>query len=80
MFDAISSDRATNASTWHIRALAFYSTWRKKPKTACISMLEAWQEALPDAKIELSVWRIHRRIGMSGGLSTEMPCEEVESR
>jgi HAD superfamily hydrolase (TIGR01509 family) len=28
----------------------------------------AWQEALEAAGIELSVWRIHRRIGMSGGL------------
>ena len=28
----------------------------------------AWREALGEAGIELSVWRIHRRIGMSGGL------------
>jgi HAD superfamily hydrolase (TIGR01509 family) len=28
----------------------------------------AWQEALELGGIELSVWRIHRRIGMSGGL------------
>src|SRR5438046_3487712 len=28
----------------------------------------AWQEAMEDAGIELSVWRIHRRMGMSGGL------------
>lgn len=28
----------------------------------------AWREALAEAGIELSVWRIHRRIGMSGGL------------
>jgi HAD superfamily hydrolase (TIGR01509 family) len=28
----------------------------------------AWQEALDSVGIELSVWRIHRRIGMSGGL------------
>jgi len=28
----------------------------------------AWQEALATCGIELSVWRIHRRIGMSGGL------------
>jgi HAD superfamily hydrolase (TIGR01509 family) len=28
----------------------------------------AWREALEEAGIELSVWRIHRRIGMSGGL------------
>lgn len=28
----------------------------------------AWHEALEQMGIELSVWRIHRRIGMSGGL------------
>jgi HAD superfamily hydrolase (TIGR01509 family) len=28
----------------------------------------AWKEALESAGIPLSVWRIHRRIGMSGGL------------
>ncbi len=28
----------------------------------------AWRDALELAGIELSVWRIHRRIGMSGGL------------
>src|SRR4051794_41223445 len=28
----------------------------------------AWQEALAAFGIELSVWKIHRRIGMSGGL------------
>ena len=28
----------------------------------------AWREALESAGMELSVWRIHRRIGMSGGL------------
>jgi HAD superfamily hydrolase (TIGR01509 family) len=28
----------------------------------------AWQEALAECGIQLSVWRIHRRIGMSGGL------------
>ncbi len=28
----------------------------------------AWKDALDEEGIELSVWRIHRRIGMSGGL------------
>jgi len=28
----------------------------------------AWKEALDGEGIELSIWRIHRRIGMSGGL------------
>lgn len=38
----------------------------------------AWQEALHAAGIELSVWRIHRRIGMSGGLFTEMLLREID--
>jgi HAD superfamily hydrolase (TIGR01549 family) len=37
----------------------------------------AWQEALHDVNIELSVWRIHRRIGMSGGLFMEMLLRET---
>ena len=28
----------------------------------------AWHDALQECGIELSIWRIHRRIGMSGGL------------
>jgi HAD superfamily hydrolase (TIGR01509 family) len=28
----------------------------------------AWREALHEENLDLSVWRIHRRIGMSGGL------------
>ena len=28
----------------------------------------AWQEALDQAGIEVAVWRIHRKVGMSGGL------------
>jgi phosphoglycolate phosphatase-like HAD superfamily hydrolase len=28
----------------------------------------AWQEALEQSGISLSAWRIHRRVGMSGGL------------
>jgi HAD superfamily hydrolase (TIGR01549 family) len=28
----------------------------------------AWQEALDEVGVDLSVWRIHRKIGMSGGL------------
>jgi HAD superfamily hydrolase (TIGR01509 family) len=30
----------------------------------------AWREALESCGIQLAVWRIHRRIGMSGGLLT----------
>ena len=37
----------------------------------------AWQEALETEGIELSVWRIHRKIGMSGGLFTNMLLRET---
>jgi HAD superfamily hydrolase (TIGR01509 family) len=37
----------------------------------------AWHEALQAEGIELSVWRIHRRIGMSGGLFTGMLFRET---
>ena len=37
----------------------------------------AWQEALTECGIELSVWRIHRRIGMSGGLFTRAAAREL---
>jgi HAD superfamily hydrolase (TIGR01509 family) len=37
----------------------------------------AWQEALDAEQIALSVWRIHRRIGMSGGLFANMLLRET---
>jgi HAD superfamily hydrolase (TIGR01549 family) len=37
----------------------------------------AWREALEIEGIDLSVWRIHRRIGMSGGLFTNMLLRET---
>jgi HAD superfamily hydrolase (TIGR01549 family) len=37
----------------------------------------AWKEALNSEGIELSVWRIHRKIGMSGGLLTNMLLRET---
>ena len=38
----------------------------------------AWMEALDDEGIELSVWRIHRKIGMSGGLFTDQLLRETD--
>jgi HAD superfamily hydrolase (TIGR01509 family) len=40
----------------------------------------AWREALEQAGIELSVWRIHRRIGMSGGLFVNALLRETGRR
>lgn len=37
----------------------------------------AWREALEEAGIELAVWRIHRRIGMSGGLFMNALLREI---
>jgi HAD superfamily hydrolase (TIGR01549 family) len=37
----------------------------------------AWHEALTSEGIELSIWRIHRKVGMSGGLFTNMLLRET---
>ena len=37
----------------------------------------AWHEALGQEGIQLSIWRIHRRIGMSGGLLVNMLAREI---
>jgi HAD superfamily hydrolase (TIGR01509 family) len=37
----------------------------------------AWMDALESEGIELSVWRIHRKIGMSGGLFTDQLLRET---
>jgi len=37
----------------------------------------AWKEALDGEGIDLSVWRIHRKIGMSGGLFTNQLIRET---
>jgi HAD superfamily hydrolase (TIGR01509 family) len=40
----------------------------------------AWREALEACGIELAVWRIHRRIGMSGGLVANAVLRETGHR
>src|SRR5689334_5293006 len=37
----------------------------------------AWRDALEQAGMPLAVWRIHRRIGMSGGLFVSALAREV---
>jgi HAD superfamily hydrolase (TIGR01509 family) len=39
----------------------------------------AWREALQEVGISLSVWKIHRRIGMSGGLFVNALARELET-
>ena len=38
----------------------------------------AWHEALESEGIHLSIWRVHRRIGMSGGLLVNMLLRETK--
>jgi len=38
----------------------------------------AWREALSEVGISLSVWRIHRKVGMSGGLLAQALLREIE--
>jgi phosphoglycolate phosphatase-like HAD superfamily hydrolase len=40
----------------------------------------AWREALEKSGIELAVWRIHRPIGMSGGLLIDALLREIGRR
>jgi HAD superfamily hydrolase (TIGR01509 family) len=40
----------------------------------------AWREALEDLGIDLAIWRIHRRIGMSGGLLINALLREIGRR
>ena len=40
----------------------------------------AWREALEEAGIELAVWRIHHRIGMSGDCSRTPCCGRSDIR
>src|SRR3984893_19295173 len=37
----------------------------------------SWREALDSEGLDLSLWRIHRRIGMSGGLFLQAPTREL---
>ncbi|HEY2319564.1 MAG TPA: HAD family hydrolase [Solirubrobacteraceae bacterium] len=39
----------------------------------------AWREALQSVGVSLSVWKIHRRIGMSGGLFVNALARELET-
>src|SRR5512142_2985671 len=38
----------------------------------------AWKESLDAEGLDLSVWRIHRKIGMSGGLFTNQLLRETD--
>ena len=40
----------------------------------------AWSEALQEVGLSLSVWKLHRRIGMSGGLFVNALARELGDR
>jgi HAD superfamily hydrolase (TIGR01549 family) len=40
----------------------------------------AWYRALARAGVSLSIWRIHRRVGMSGGLMADALAREVDRK
>lgn len=40
----------------------------------------AWHQALQSEHLELSIWRIHRKIGMSGGLFAEQLLRELDEQ
>jgi HAD superfamily hydrolase (TIGR01509 family) len=40
----------------------------------------AWHEALEEMGLSLGIWRIHRRIGMSGGLLVQALSREISQR
>ena len=37
----------------------------------------AWHDALQEEGIQVSIWRLHRKIGMSGGLFTKALARET---
>ena len=39
----------------------------------------AWREALQSVGVSLAVWKLHRRIGMSGGLFVNALARELET-
>jgi HAD superfamily hydrolase (TIGR01549 family) len=72
-----------------LRLFSFGQFEMQRPKTSFLFDLDgtlvdsvyqhvlSWREALEAEGIQLSVWRIHRKIGMSGGLLTNMLLRET---
>ena len=56
------------AKTWNSDSLAFLFDLDGTLVDSVYQHVLAWREATQAAGIELPVWRIHRQIGMSGGL------------
>ena len=54
--------------SWRKNRRPSCSTWTAPSIDSVYQHVLAWQDALDQMGIELAVWRIHRKIGMSGGL------------
>ncbi len=61
-------DRTGRRPAWSDSAPAFLFDLDGTLVDSVYQHVLAWRQALERGGIELSVWRIHRRIGMSGGL------------
>ena len=59
---------ALESGRFHVPSPAFLFDLDGTLVDSVYQHVAAWQEALTACGIPLSVWRIHRRIGMSGGL------------
>lgn len=68
MSDTAGTDTAGPDTAGAARKLAFLFDLDGTLVDSVYQHVLAWREALESANIDLSVWRIHRRIGMSGGL------------
>jgi len=62
------ADRPERASSKRSRGPAFLFDLDGTLVDSVYQHVLAWREALESLGVELAVWRIHRRIGMSGGL------------
>lgn len=70
----------TKLNPGHRSRVAFLFDLDGTPIDSVFQHVLAWSEALERAGIPLSVWRIHRRIGMSGGCSSMLCCENPDSK
>jgi phosphoglycolate phosphatase-like HAD superfamily hydrolase len=68
---------STTQSTMRIEPVFLFDLDGTLVDSVCQHVL-AWKEALDEEGIGLSVWRIHRKIGMSGGLFTNQLLRETE--
>ena len=74
------ADRAEGRSAKRRRGPAFVFDLDGTLVDSVYQHVLAWREALESLGVELAVWRIHRRIGMSGGLLVNALVRETGRR